>query len=39
VAESGVEVVGRLEDALVSNADLHRAMMVANARADGIGWG
>lgn len=31
VAELGVEVVGRMEDALVSNADLHRAMMVACA--------
>jgi site-specific recombinase XerD len=32
VAEAGVEVVGRLEDALVSNADLHRAMAVFCAR-------
>lgn len=28
IAEAGIEVVGRLEDALVHNADLHRAMMV-----------
>jgi|GEM_PF-6141600 len=32
LAAAGVEVVGRLEDALVHNADLHRALAVACAR-------
>jgi hypothetical protein len=34
VAEAALEVVGRLEDALVSNADLHRAMAIGCSCAD-----